>query len=256
MAKLSNRLLMVAAQVPPGSRLADIGSDHTLLPIHLAESGRIPFAVAGELNDGPYETARNRVREAGLERIVHVRKGDGLTVVSPGEVDVVVIAGMGGALIASILENGKTKLDSVSRLVLQPNVAEDAVRRWLAANGWLLCDEALLYEDGQFYEVLTAVRSEEADERNRRLYAPKKMAGGPVVPTDMLFKMGPLLIDRADNVFREKWRLAAEKIGKIVAGMALSDSEAAETKRRALMEEKRLIEEVLRCLPTARRSSS
>jgi tRNA A22 N-methylase len=82
------------------------------------------------------------------------------------------------------------------------------------------------------------------------------MAGGPVVPTDMLFKMGPLLIDRADNVFREKWRLAAEKIGKIVAGMALSDSEAAETKRRALMEEKRLIEEVLRCLPTARRSSS
>lgn len=244
---LSERLMKIAEQVPAGSRLADIGSDHALLPAFLAENGRIAFAVAGEVNPGPYAAARKQVEEAGLARVIDVRLGDGLEVVAAGEVDVVAIAGMGGNLIASILEAGKAKLSGVRRLVLQPNVGEEAVRRWLHREGWLLAGEQIVEEDGKIYEILTAEcggKTSAAD----GLYRARELFGFGTVSGKRLFQMGPYLLAAASPAFLEKWRREIAKLERIAAQLTRSDQEEAHRKRAAVLAEIAELKELIACL--------
>lgn len=199
--KLSNRLEVVAQYVPAGSRLADIGSDHAYLPCYLVKRGTIPFAIAGEVVDGPYQSASSHVTNEGLIEAISVRLGDGLDVLEAGEVDCITIAGMGGALIASILERGKEKLSSVSRLVLQPNIAAGTIRKWLLEHNWELIDEAMLEEDGKIYEILVAEKGD-----------PLKVYG-KLLEAELL--LGPILLKKKPAAFEAKWRSELENWKKI-----------------------------------------
>lgn len=106
--------------------------------------------------EGPFLSAKKQVEDAQLTDQVEVRFGNGLEVITPGEVDCITIAGMGGTLIASILEAGKDKLDNGPRLILQPNVSAKSIRTWLMDNGWSLVGEEILEEDDKLYEILVA----------------------------------------------------------------------------------------------------
>ncbi|MGZ4031269.1 MAG: tRNA (adenine(22)-N(1))-methyltransferase, partial [Tumebacillaceae bacterium] len=99
MINISNRLARIASFVPQDMKMADIGSDHAYLPLYLAQSGKIVSAIAGEVNDGPFRGAERNVRAHGMKDKISVRKGNGLAVLEPGEVDVITIAGMGGGTI-------------------------------------------------------------------------------------------------------------------------------------------------------------
>jgi tRNA (adenine22-N1)-methyltransferase len=188
--KLSNRLEAVTNYIPPGARVADIGSDHAYLPCYAVKKGIVPFAVAGEVVEGPYQSAKKQVKMEGLENQISVRKGNGLEVIRPNEVDCITIAGMGGALIASILEEGKSKLASVKRLILQPNLSAISIRSWLIENGWELIAEEILEEDGKIYEILAAEKGE-----------PLK----PYKNTELGLLMGPFLMEQKSSVFQNKW---------------------------------------------------
>jgi tRNA (adenine22-N1)-methyltransferase len=253
MIKLSKRLQLIASLVPRGARLADIGSDHALLPTYLAERGMTIFAVAGEVNEGPYQAAAKQVREAGLAGSIDVRRGDGLAVLQPGEVDCVTIAGMGGALIASILTAGLEKLDGVRTLILQPNVGEALVRRWLVEHGWFLAKEHILEEDGKIYEVLTAMRTPDSGRANADLYEPRSLAPSVVASRERLLEMGPYLLEQATDVFIHKWLLELDKLERVCAQLALSTAEASRLKEAQTREYIRETEEVLACLQKGRR---
>jgi len=71
--KLSNRLDLVASFVPAGARLLDVGSDHAYLPIALLQEGKIEAAIAGEVVEGPYQSALQNVADNGLEDKIEVR---------------------------------------------------------------------------------------------------------------------------------------------------------------------------------------
>ncbi|UUZ96122.1 class I SAM-dependent methyltransferase [Paenibacillus sp. P25] len=256
MLRLSRRLEMIAEDVPAGDRLADIGSDHALLPSYLAERGIITHGIAGEVNPGPLEAAMKQVNGAGLADVIEVRHGDGLEVIAPGEVDVITIAGMGGALITSILDNGRTKLSGVNRLILQPNVGESIVRRWLLDQDWVLISERILEEEDKIYEILTAVPSSETSVTNRELYSPFTLPGGAVADVELLLHMGPYFIMEASPVWMEKWRRELSKLERICGQLTQSSGEASRSKLASVRKEMKQIEEVLECTLKAKPSSS
>lgn len=255
--KLSRRLEALADWVPEGARFADIGTDHALLPVYLAGSGRVEFAVAGDVHAGPVLAARRQVEDAGLAGVVSVRQGDGLSVLEPGEVDTVCIAGMGGSLMVRLLEDAGRRLDGVRTLVLSPHVAEDAVRRWLLDNGFVLDRERLLEEDGVIYTLLRAVRDPEidADRINKSLYDAGVLSPCMAeIPMPLLLEMGPLLIRQGGDVFRRKWEKEIGKREQIIRQM--KQSSAADAAGKAAMWEAAVanIREVLACLPGEKRS--
>ncbi|MFN7251248.1 MAG: tRNA (adenine(22)-N(1))-methyltransferase [Anaerobacillus sp.] len=229
---LSKRLLQVAEQIPMGSRLADIGSDHAYLPCYALKNGMITSAIAGEVNHGPFQSAIEQVKKLNYQEQITVRKGNGLEVVNKGEVDVITIAGMGGPLIASILEAGKEKLGDIKRLILQPNVAANQIRVWLETNSWYLINEVILEEDGIIYEILTAEKCGESpySEDNYQL--------------ELL--LGPLLMEQRSDIFVKKWTTELNEWRKIVSQFdkAKQTEEVLMKKQELLMKIKR-VEEVL-----------
>lgn len=154
MLQLPPRLAAVARHVPAGLTFADIGTDHAYLPAHLVAAGRVPRAVAGDILPGPLAAARATVDAAGLAARIDLRLGPGLSVLAPGEAACVAVCGMGGPLIARILEEGP--LEGVGRLVMQPMGGEAQLRRWLAAHGWGLVAEEVVEDGGRLYPVLVA----------------------------------------------------------------------------------------------------
>lgn len=154
--RLVGRLAALAACVPQGARLADIGTDHAYLPIELIQNNVIISAIAGDVHKGPYKAAREHVENLGLQEKISVRLGNGLAVLSPAEVDTVVIAGMGGQTIVEILNQQPEIVKSLERLILQPMVGAAGVRRWLVQNKWFLAAECLVEEDDRLYEIIVA----------------------------------------------------------------------------------------------------
>ncbi|RBW70521.1 tRNA (adenine(22)-N(1))-methyltransferase [Bacillus taeanensis] len=227
---LSKRLKAVVSYIPKGAIVADIGSDHAYLPCYAYNNGLIKGAVAGEVNEGPYLSAKKQVEKLGMNDAISVRKGSGLAVIAPKEVNVITVAGMGGGLIRDILEEGKEKLEGVERLVLQPNVAADKIRIWLHKNNWLLISEEILEEDGKIYEVLAAERG-----NDKSLYQNDKLAA---------FLLGPYLMKEKNAVFQKKWSHELEKRRKIIKQLesASNNEEKVERKKLILQEIKRIEE--------------
>jgi tRNA (adenine22-N1)-methyltransferase len=241
-------LQLIADRVPVGSRSADIGSDHALLPVYLVQAGRVSFAVAGEVNPGPLEAAARQVKEQRLTDRIEVREGNGLAVLSPLEVDVITIAGMGGSLIATILEEGLEKLNGVKKLILQPNVGEEQVRRWLDSHGWYLESESILEEDGKIYEILEASKESYTNEQKTSLYLDKKLGDGLVIGKARMLQMGPYLLADAPEVWFSKWESELQKLEMIRGQLSLSSAEASLQKATAFSKEMNEIKEVLSCL--------
>ena len=119
MLRLCPRLAAIAELVPAGLALADIGTDHALLPSALVLAGRVPRALACDRAHGPLACARLTVARHGLGERVHLRLGEGLAAVRPGEVATVVIAGMGPDTLLAVLAADLEQVRGLTRLVLQ-----------------------------------------------------------------------------------------------------------------------------------------
>ncbi|MGY3777669.1 tRNA (adenine(22)-N(1))-methyltransferase [Isobaculum melis] len=227
---LSARLTAAAAYIPKQARLADIGSDHAYLPTALMLEDQISYAVAGEVVEGPFEAAKKQVNKLKLNDTIQVRLANGLDAILPeDQIDCIAICGMGGTLISEILDKGfqKRQLTGKERLVLQPNVGEQTLRKWLAAHEYTIVDEAIVKEDGKIYELIIAEKQE-------------------TVPhyTEKELKFGILLSKEKGPIFKEKWQKELEKVEAILASLAQSQSNQ-EVKQAQMMDEIALIKEML-----------
>ena len=115
-----------------GSSAADIGTDHGMVPAALIASGRCSRVILTDLQTGPLGKAAENLRDLGLQdRITDLRLGSGLEPLQPAEADSVIIAGMGGELITSILAQNEPKTFSFPKLILQPRSKSEVLRQWL-----------------------------------------------------------------------------------------------------------------------------
>lgn len=152
---MSPRLLSASGFVRAGGKVADIGSDHAYLPIYLCMQGKIRSAVASDINEGPVARARINVASFHLGKKIEVVRADGLSGIEQYSPDDIVICGMGGELIASIIAAAKWTKNPKIRLILQPMTHADKLRAFLLENGYSIVGETLARED-KIYQVICA----------------------------------------------------------------------------------------------------
>lgn len=225
---LSMRLERVAAHVPAGARLADIGSDHGYLPVALMRRGAITAAVAGEVALTPFHAAERTVRENDLEQRITVRLANGLAAIAPEDgITAISLCGMGGETIRDILDSGKAHLSGEERLILQPNGGEQPLRHWLMENGYRILCEELLRENRFDYEIIVAERA------------------GPVAYTAEELYFGPLQMQARSPVFLAKWQRILREKQKTLANFAQARQAVPEEKLQEIARQARWITELL-----------
>ncbi|MDO4344706.1 MAG: class I SAM-dependent methyltransferase [Eubacteriales bacterium] len=160
--ELSARLAGVASLAKDAETLADIGTDHAYLPIWLMQQGTLTKAIAMDINPGPLARARENINRYGMQELIKTRRSDGARELLPGEVDTVVIAGMGGALTVRILTDGAKMLAGTKNFILQPQSEIAGVRRFLHEQGFCIVQEHIVKDDGKYYFMMKAVRGEQA----------------------------------------------------------------------------------------------
>ena len=130
--QLDPRLGAISALVPEGAVLYDIGTDHARLPVWLAVNGKIRRAVASDVAEKPLVVARRNIDRFGVADRVDLRLCDGIPADAAENADCIVIAGMGGETIVSILEAAAWLRGSDVPLILQPMTKKEVLREWLA----------------------------------------------------------------------------------------------------------------------------
>lgn len=178
--ELSKRLKMNVDLVPEGSLVADIGCDHGYCSVYLAKEKKCRV-LAMDVGKGPLASARENIAQAGLDGQIECRLSDGLSAVSPGEVNTLLIAGMGGMLQIHILEKDPAVMKQVTHIILQPQSDHEAVRRYLIRCGFVIRRESFCVDAGKPYTALYASRHEEADEEIRP-YSDAEYAYGRFLP--------------------------------------------------------------------------
>ena len=196
---LTPRLLKIASMVDKGSSVIDVGCDHGYIPIYLAQQGIAVKALAADINDGPLKAADKNIKKFGLEEKVKTCKSDGLLQIVCSDFDTIIIAGMGGSLIADIMSagvRGKT-------YILQPMTALDNLIEFLSENGFEILSHVLVEEENHIYNIL-------------------KVCDGSFCPSELQMHLGEL-IDKDELYFKYAEKLR-NKFIKIISGLEKSQN--------------------------------
>ena len=137
--------------------LADIGCDHAYIAIEAVKRKLAKKAIACDISPGPLGAAKKNVEQSGVH--VEVRLGDGLGPLRENEADVIIIAGMGGMRILGIIAQNMHKVGN-ALIILQPQHDLDKLRRGLCDLGFAIVCEKLAKEDGRFYEIIVAKKTD------------------------------------------------------------------------------------------------
>jgi tRNA (adenine22-N1)-methyltransferase len=215
---LSPRLAAIARAVPPGSRVADVGSDHGKLGLWLAAAGRVAHCLSTERSEALLGRARRAPAGAPWAALLAYRAGDGLAAIRPDDrIDTVVLAGLGGRTIVRLLSGAGAFASIPARLVLQPRAEVVVVRQWLSENGWRLTSEQLTVWRGRFHATLAAERGDDAD-----LYRHESLG------REDLLVGGPLLVRGAPTELERFWQLQRARLAAFPDGGSRAELARAE----------------------------
>jgi tRNA A22 N-methylase len=182
----------VLGLLTPCELLADVGSDHGLLPIAAVSRGLAERALAVDLREEPLRGAQRNLVRAELEDRVSTLQGDGVAALAGRGVDALVLSGLSGRTIERLCRAAPHVLAGVRQLVLQANQGADTLRAWALDSSWHLRDEVMVEERGRTFVACAFVHGVGADPA----YA---LAGWP---TTTLCKVGPLLLARKGALAR------------------------------------------------------
>lgn len=203
--RLTKRLQAIAFYLSAWKKVADIGTDHAYLPIYLTTQDNYSKIIATELNQGPLERASKEIESLGLTEIIELRQGNGLQCLQPGEVEIVVVAGMGGETIRDILAHSLFVANTLKQIILQPMSRSYLLRSWLVDNCFTIVDEELIAEDNRIYEVLAVEPGE-----SKKTYSPLELEIGPL----LLAKKHNLLIPHLEQILNRYQQIQRDLEGQ------------------------------------------
>ena len=217
--------------VPHFRNMADIGTDHGYLPLYLLQWGRVPNAIAADVSAGSLKKASALIEQNNMSHVIETRLGNGLSVLSAGEVDTIVIADMGGVLISEILQQGEKVARSASTIILQPMIGQEELRRWLIQNQYRIQDEDLVKESNRIYEIIVAVPDEEVKEYENEIY----------------YEIGLSWITKKHPLLREWLEKKIRGLKDLIKGLEKGQIDVVAARLREAQEKLRQYEEVDSC---------
>ena len=196
-AKPDSRLLSAAAYIRQDAYMADIGTDHAYLPVYLCQSGKIKRALACDIAKGPCERAKETILRAGLSDRIRVVMTDGLNGLSEEGLTDIAICGMGGELIASIIDAAPFVRNKDVHLVLLPMTKVGYLRDYLAQNGFAILGETLSSVQNKVYTCLSVSYTGECYtltpfQREFGMFAPNEQPLSPYLLVQMEKKLRDL----------------------------------------------------------------
>ncbi|EOU1699015.1 SAM-dependent methyltransferase [Clostridium perfringens] len=220
--ELSKRLKRIAEHVDKCESVADIGTDHGYIPIYLVKEGICEKAIASDINKGPIEKAKVNVAFEGVSNKIKCLLGPGLNPLKVGEVNGVILAGMGGNLTRDILLADMEKVKKYDFIILQPAQNPEVLREFLYKNDYEIIDEDLIKDEGRFYELFKVKYNENSEKL--------------VFHDELEYEVSPLLREKNHPLFKE---FIEEKINRCetILSFIKEDTEAAK-KRKSDLEEK------------------
>lgn len=197
---ISERLKLIASLIPPAKRVADVGCDHGYLLWEAFEKHGLEYAVAIDNKEGPLRAAMNNLKGRPFFKNIRFSLSDGLADLKEGEVEGVVIAGMGGITITEILAKGLDKHRGL-KYILQANKNLYELRKFLYEAGMEIASEKIIFEDGQYYEIIVS-----------------ETAKKPLHYDDDDLLFGPVLRKEKPELFLKKLREELDRYQKIGDG--------------------------------------
>jgi tRNA (adenine22-N1)-methyltransferase len=225
---LSKRLNAIVNMVPKAQVVADIGCDHGKIAVEMIENGTAENVICTDISGASLAKAKKLAKAKGLFDFVAFRQGDGLDVLHAGEADIAVIAGMGGELIANILQSGELRVPDT--LVLSCNTASGLLRGWLCDNGFAIVDERLIMEGRHFYPVILATR------------------GNCEPLSDVELEFGPVLLKTKPKTLKAYVRRRIELTNDIRKKLRKANKSSKEALIKEIEAQRKKYEEVYKCL--------
>ncbi len=237
--RLSNRMLMNVSLIDRGCKVADIGCDHGLVAIYLIENDIASHVVAMDVATGPLSRATAHITEAGLNNDIDVRLSDGADrlELTDGklEVDIILVAGIGGRLAIRLIENNLDKFLATRAIVIQAQSELEYVRESLCRLGFVIVNEAMVYEDGKYYNAIKAVPRSlveaegVADTSESVDFYLKEYNEGELLYSRIMYR-------RKDEILREYLEFTAQGLERIISGIKSAGAGSAEVNNTRIRE--------------------
>ena len=205
------RLEKILSMIDSRIGVADVGTDHGFLPVSLALQGYCGNLFATDIHAAPLEAAKRAAEEAGVKDRIRFCLTDGLDGIDSKLLDTIVIAGLGGDVICSILDRAEWTMDPAYRMILQPMTKAEVLRFWLCNNGYEISAEHLVQENGRIFRILSV-----------------RFSGDNTPMTDAELYLGKTSLAEQEDCYGQLLEQEIERMRKKTEGLLASGSREAD----------------------------
>ena len=196
MIKLSKRLSIVASLID-SNNIIDVGCDHGLLDVYLAQINKNRKIIVSDINENALKNAKENIKKYKLSNQIEARLGSGLDTLTEENIDTLVISGLGSHTIVGILHNNIFKLKNIKNIIIQSNTNLNFLREKVTKLNYYIDEEIQVKENNIIYTIIKFVKG-------KKRYSKKELY------------FGPILLKKNDDLFKEYNELEKKKLENLM----------------------------------------